>query len=74
MQFKLYPCLRVSLLLSTGLSLGLVTLIPVAEARIASNGTFPNGTTFNSMNLKFNAGSTLQLQLEGSQLVLYLDR
>lgn len=57
MQSKFYSRLQSTLLLSAGLSLGLVTLIPVTEARIASNGTFPNGfvpngTFPNSSNLK----------------------
>ncbi|GAB4371295.1 MAG: hypothetical protein Kow00121_12710 [Elainellaceae cyanobacterium] len=72
MQFKFYSRLRASLLLSAGFSLGLMTLIPIAEARIISNGTFSNGTVLNGMTLK--SGSTPQLQLEGSQLVLHLNR
>lgn len=61
-----------SLLLSAGIFLELVILIPVAEARIASNGTSFNGTALNDTKLK--SGSSSTLQLEGSQLVLYLDR
>jgi hypothetical protein len=57
-----------TLLLSVGLFLGLATLSPIAEARIASNST-----SLNSANLQFDLVSTAQLQLEGSQLVLHLN-
>lgn len=69
MQFKFSSLLRSSLLLSPGLFLVPTILISVAEARIASNGTVLNGT-----NLEFGSSSTAQLQLEGSQLVLHLNR
>ncbi|GAB4371300.1 MAG: hypothetical protein Kow00121_12720 [Elainellaceae cyanobacterium] len=95
MQFKFSSLLRSSLLLSTGFSLGLATLISVAEARIASNGILlnnaalkikrdasavsfgpvpTNGILLNSTNLKFDDDSMSQLQLEGSQLILHLNR
>jgi hypothetical protein len=71
-----------------------MTLIPLAEARIISNGILlnnaalkikrnasaisfgpvpTNGILLNGTNFKFD-DSTSQLQLEGSQLVLHLNR
>jgi hypothetical protein len=120
MQFQFHSRLQATLL-SAGLILGLTTLMPAVEARIASNGislqgTSPknelalssggwtkNGTALNRMalngsnpnpgvsvvslrdmptngillngaTLKFDSGSTAQLQLEGSQLVLQFNR
>lgn len=89
MQSKFHLPLRSRLLLSAALFLGLAGLAPVAEAALTMNGLTFNGFTingirFNGTNLKSacpmddrceaDSVATPQLQLEGSQLVLHLNR
>ncbi|WNZ22113.1 hypothetical protein HJG54_04000 [Leptolyngbya sp. NK1-12] len=89
MQRNFYLRLSSSLVLSAGLLLGLTPLLSEIETKVNLNGANLNGVALNGVvlnglglnglringtHLETSSHPSLQLQLEGSQLVLHVNR